>query len=120
MTVIAFQPSTATHPATTPRDGTVATVTPIRPATGTPAAVYLAPVRFDVHALPAFEAWAADRLGAGLDLEIDLGEVEFIDLHMVESVRALAARAAATRRSATTSNVSPAARLTFELLERVA
>ncbi|MFV0258330.1 MAG: STAS domain-containing protein [Acidimicrobiales bacterium] len=119
MTVVAIQPNAASH-TSSPGTGWTAPVIPLHPTGTVPIARYVAPVRFDVHALAAFDAWATDQLAAGHDLVVDLHRVEFIDLRAVASIRDLTDRAAARGRSAMTQDHSPAAHLTFELMDRVA
>lgn len=84
------------------------------------AAIYIAPRRFDVHAVAGFLRWADEALARRRDLVLDLRMVDFMDVHMKTTLDQVADRATAAGVQLVVRELSPAAALTFDLLDRAA
>lgn len=82
--------------------------------------VYIAPARFDVHAIAALERWADEALTTADEIVVDLRMVDFVDHHMINELDRLRADAARCNATFHVANLSAAAALTFELIERAA
>lgn len=91
-------------------------------ATGTEMAVniYVAPRRFDVHAIESFLRWADQALAQRRELVLDLRLVDFMDHHMKTTIDDVADRATMADTRLIVREMSPAAALTFDLLNRAA
>lgn len=101
MTVITEQPTTVARPDST-------------------TAIYIAPRRFDVHMVDGFLQWADQALARRHDLVLDLRMVDFMDIHMKIALDLADARATEAGVHFVVRELSPAAALTFDLLDRAA
>lgn len=77
-----------------------------------------APTRFDVHQVDAFESWVAEARAAGARrLVVGCDRIAFMDVAAVEAVDGAAGDGEG---GLILSDLSPAAKLTFELLAAAA